>query len=424
MSIKTDSVSQAHRCPSKSGGVSLTPASTRIVGVSQEHQIRVNKIVGLSLRVLDKMYYEDALRFCYTIRKGINEKDPPSFRYTAITLLGLDQAKQWGLPVGFPLDKICADLTLHAAEEKDLGNKALALWAALTLRCEAADKALDALLAHNGFITNMQEGVVRSCELAWVVYSLAMAWAEMEQPGGSLARASLKDVVWRRLLEGINTLRSQRNGRTGLFQCAAISHENDLLRHRMKTTSGFFDSQVYGAMALARAGQVLGNTEFLQEAYGTVQTILRHQGKYGEWPWHYNVRNGTIIDPYPIFSVHQDGMGPMVLLEVGEALGIAFQEAVERSLTWVFGLNELQIPLIDWEREIIWRAQRRRGTLQRIMQVNRAMHHYRVPFVANLLRAVPGLTIQYECRPYHLGWVLYAFCRRSQLSPEATNRNI
>jgi hypothetical protein len=347
------------------------------------------------------MYYEDALRFCYTIKKGMGGKGPPSFRYTAITLLGLNQAKRWGLSVGFPLDRICADLALHTAEEEDLGNKGLALWAALMLRCEAADKALDALLAHNGLITNVHEGVVRSTELAFVVYSLAMAWAELEQPGGNLVRSSRKDIVWQRLLEGINTLRTQRNERTGLFQCASISRENDCLRHAMKTTSGFFDSQVYGAMALARAGQVLGRTELLQEAYGTIQGILRHQGKYGEWPWHYDVCNGTIIDPYPIFSVHQDGMGPMVLLEVGEALQKDFQEAVERSLKWLFGLNELQTPLIDWEREIIWRAQRRRGILQYILQVNRVSHHYRVPLVASLLRAIPGMTIQYECRPYH-----------------------
>src|SRR5262245_57722902 len=172
MYIKIVGVSQEYCPPSKNGGVSLAPAFMKNGGVSQEHQTRVKKIVGLSPQILDKMYYEDALRFCYTIRKGIDKKDLPSFRYTAITLLGLDQAKRWGLPVRFPLDRICTDLALHTAEEEDLGNKALALWAAVTLRCEAADKALDTLLAHNGFITNVQEGVVRSSELAWVVYSL------------------------------------------------------------------------------------------------------------------------------------------------------------------------------------------------------------------------------------------------------------
>jgi hypothetical protein len=378
---------------------------------AQDHQTRVKKIVELSLRLLDQMYYEDALRFCYTIRKDAKENTPPSFRYTAITLLGLDEARRRGLSITFPLDKICTDLAIHAAEEEDMGNKALALWAALKLECGAADRALDALLAHDGFVTNIREGLVRSTELAWVVYSLALAWADMRSQGEGLLRSTVKDAVYKRLHEGIHVLRSQRNEQTGLFQCASVPYGNGHLRDRMKTTSGFFDSQVYGAMALAQAGKALDKADLLQEAYATVQTILAHQGKYGEWPWHYDVSAGTIIDPYPIFSVHQDGMGPMVLLEVGEALGADFQKAVERSLEWVFGANELRVSMVDWNAGVIWRAQRRKGMRQYVLQVNRLMHHYRIPLVASLLRALPGLSIEYECRPYHLGWLLYAFCR-------------
>jgi len=385
------------------------------VKVSQEHQDRVKEIIELSFRNLSKMYHEDALRFCYAIKKDFVGKGVPSFRYTAITLLGLDEARGRGLPVAFPVDEICADLAIHASGEKDLGNKALALWAALKLQSSAADKALISLLAHDGFVTNVDEGLIRSTELAWAVYSLAMAWVEMKIQGGSLLRRSMKDSVRKRLHEGIQALRSQRNGKTGLFACASIPNGNGRLRHKMKTTSGFFDSQVYGAMALAQTSKALDRIDFLQEAHDTVRTILSLQGKNGEWPWHYDVRDGSIIDWYPVFSVHQDGMGPMVLLEVGEALEMDFQEPVERSLKWIFGTNELNVPMVDWELGMVWRALRRKGIRQYVLQASRVAHHYGMSRIARIFRAIPGRSIEYECRPYHLGWILYAFCRQSQL---------
>jgi hypothetical protein len=144
--------------------------------------------------------------------------------------------------------------------------------------------------------------------------------------------------------------------------------------------------------------------------------MLRVQGPRGEWPWHYDILSGAIIDPYPIFSVHQDGMGPMMLVDVGEALSMDFQPAVERSLHWVFGDNELNVSLIDEEMKLIWRGIRRKGLSQYALQASRMLHYYEMPALAQWVNSVPGVTIQYECRPYHLGWALYAFCRRSQLS--------
>jgi hypothetical protein len=382
---------------------------------SQEHRQRVKKIVDLSLRSLERMYQDDCLRFCYTIAKEAPNDRVPSFRYTAITLIGLCAAKELRLPVSFALDEICTDLAARASAETDLGNKALALWAALNLRSNAAEMALESVLNHSGFVATTTEGLVRSTELAWTVYSLAKAWTDLTTSGGVLGRRTL-DYVRTRLEEGLRVLRSQRNGKTGLFACAGISCGSGRLRDRMKATSGFFDSQVYGAMALAETGKALNRAGLLEEARETIGTILRHQGPRGEWPWHYDIRSGAIIDPYPIFSVHQDGMGPMMLLDVGEALKMDFQPAVERSLHWVFGANELNVSLIDEEMELIWRGIRRKGLSQYALQASRMLHYYEMPAVAQWVNSVPGVAIQYECRPYHLGWALYAFCRRSQLS--------
>ena len=172
--------------------------STKIFQPSQEHQKHVKDVVSLSLRILEKMYQGEHLRFCHTIRRDSPHERTPSFRYTAITLLGLDAAIKSGVSVTFPVDYICTDLATRAADEADLGNKALALWAALKLRSVASDKALHAILAHDGFLTTRAEGLVRSTELAWAVYSLALAWLDMNIPGGALLGRNRKSEVKKR----------------------------------------------------------------------------------------------------------------------------------------------------------------------------------------------------------------------------------
>jgi hypothetical protein len=392
---------------------------TKVLQPSQAHRKRVKDVVVFSLRALENMYQDNCLRFCYTILRDAPRERVPSFRYTAITLLGLDAAKRSGLPVVFPVDRICTDLAIRAADETDLGNKALALWAALKLRSGAADQALHSLLAHDGFITATDQGLIHTTELAWAVYGLAMACADMNVSGGGVLGRNRKNAVKKRLEEALQTLSLQRNATTGLFQCAGIPNGNARLRDKLKTTSGFFDSQVYGAMALAESSAALEAPDLLDEAHKTVRALLKRQGPNGEWPWHYDIRSGAIIDPYPIFSVHQDGMGPMVLLDVGERLGVEFQEPVERSLQWVFGSNEIGTSMIDRELEVIWRGLGRKGIRRYILQASRLLH-YGLSSSARLLNAFPGTAIIYECRPYHLGWLLYAFCRPSQLALNQT----
>jgi hypothetical protein len=400
----------------RASGSKESSLSTKMFHSSEAHRRRVKDIAAFSLRTLENMYQDDCLRFCYAIRRDAPCERLPSFRYTAITLLGLDAAKRSGFSVVFPVDRICTDLAIHAAGETDLGNKSLALWAALKLRSGAADKAIHSVLAHDGFVAEPDEGLIRSTELAWAVLSLAMAWTDMNILGGGLLARNDKNKVKKRLDEGLQMLRSQRNVATTLFQCAGVGKGNARLRDILKTTSGFFDSQVYGAMALAESSEALERPDLLKQAHQTVRAILQRQGPNGEWPWHYDVRSGAVIDCYPIFSVHQDGMGPMVLLDSGERLGIDFQEPVERSLRWVFGSNEINTSMIDRESELIWRGLGRKGIRRYILQTSRLFHYYGLSFPARLLNATPGISIIHECRPYHLGWLLYAFCRPSQLA--------
>ena len=72
-----------------------------------------------------------------------------------------------------------------------------------------------------------------------------------------------------------------------------------------------------------------------------VARTLSIQGPRGEWPWLIRTSSGVVVDPYPVFSVHQDSMAMLFLLPANDR-GIArAAEAIPKSLAWCFGANEL-----------------------------------------------------------------------------------
>lgn len=92
----------------------------------------------------------------------------------------------------------------------------------------------------------------------------------------------------------------------------------------------------------------------------------------------------------------------MALFAVGGATETDFTEPIYRGLEWI-ARNELGQDLRDGTSQVVWRDIERRN--KSIMYLNG---------LADLLRARSSvspvsLTINHECRPYELGWLLYAF---------------
>ena len=135
------------------------------------------------------------------------------------------------------------------------------------------------------------------------------------------------------------------------------------------------------------------------------------QGDKGQWWWHYDVRSGRVIEGYPVYAVHQDSMAPMALLEVQDATGHSFAREIALGMSWLEASPELEGgSLIDDNAGIIWRkvARREPAKLSRYLQAAASGVHptLRVPGIEKILRPT---AIDYEDRPYHLGWVLYAW---------------
>ncbi len=161
-------------------------------------------------------------------------------------------------------------------------------------------------------------------------------------------------------------------------------------------------------MALAVHARRTGCPEAAAATTSAADRLCNLQGKLGQWWWLYDADRGDVVEGYPVFSVHQDGMAPVALAEVMRAVGRDHTSAIERGIRWTFGDNELNHDLVLREQGLILRDLHKAG-------VGRARRILR-----GTLRCLGGrnghecgesaarFAINNECRPYHLGWVLCA----------------
>jgi hypothetical protein len=325
-----------------------------------------------------------------------------SLRYTAITLLGLERAERAGFALGLDVGRLyeAVDATLAGAD--NAGDVGLVLWAAAATCPPLAERALRDLRDFDDVAFRRGGDVVRTTELAWVVTGLAEALA---------AGVGDERDVRRRLDRAYTYLLGQR-GPSGLFCFSRpLARRPAGPAALLRSELGFFDAQVYAIVACLARDAAVVDLEAREVARRAGEVLLARQHPLGQWGWHYNVRTGALVDLYPVYAVHQDGMAPMALLGLERAAGTAATAAVARGVAWLSGRNELGEDLIDEERGVVWRSIRRRGLLRHVVHPLKAASLCRVPAALDLGARLAGprlLEIDRECRPYHLGFCLYA----------------
>jgi hypothetical protein len=179
---------------------------------------------------------------------------------------------------------------------------------------------------------------------------------------------------------------------------------------RWRAHVGSFADQVYPLQALARAFVLTGDAPLLSAANRTAQRLCDLQGPAGQWWWHYHVRDGSVVERYPVYSVHQHAMAPMVLFDLLEAGGDDHRPQVAAGLGWLEQHPEVVEELVSERHGLIWRKVGRREPPKAARALNAVTTSLRsglqVPGVDRLL---PAVVVDHECRPYELGWLLYAW---------------
>lgn len=351
----------------------------------------VSPLRALAIRGLARMYRPEDGLFAFRVRRR-GEKlllEGSSHRYTAIALIGLageDEAVQASVLAGIGVREACARLVSEVAGLESLGDVALALWAACAAGCPDRRSVVERLLA-----LQPDEASHPTVEVAW---ALAALCADLDAPVGPVR----KRLACR--------LMAAFESRSGMFPHALGRGPGGFRGHVC-----CFADLVYPVHALARYAQLFADAEARDIALRCASVICARQGPDGQWWWHYDRRTGDVVERYPVYAVHQDAMAPMALFALERAAAVDLRSAIARGVAWLAHAPELgNGSLIDEGADLIWRkvARREPRKLSRYVQAAASRLHpaLRTPGLAALL---PPCVIDYEDRPYHLGWLLHAW---------------
>lgn len=343
---------------------------------------------AMAIRNLERMYLPAERLFVFRLRRTQNGVRPEgiSRRYTAIALIGL--ARESAADVssalhGHTLGKVVERLKANIEDVQNLGDVALAFWAA----CATGDPDRESLRKRLATLVSVEQPQPM-VELSWALTALCH---ESEQ-----SMDELRDRIARRLLSAFSR-------KTGLFP-ALVGRDG------FRSHVACFADLVYPIQALSLYKELSGDQRALDAAARCAETICRLQGAAGQWWWHYDRRTGEVFERYPVYAIHQDAMAPMALFAVRDAGGPDCDKAIRRGLDWLWSAPEINGSLIDHSNDLIWRSVTRRGTSKsfRAAQALASLIHpgLKVPGLDTLF---PPVAIDYEDRPYHLGWLLYAW---------------
>ena len=361
-----------------------------------QNQLTTTSVVTLAASGLEQMLDPEHKLFCFTLRQGASGlvREGISHRYTMMTLLGLDRFEKAGQTSPVPISPILDRLIADTGWIDCVGDLGLLLWTCAILAPERLAAVADKTRVRDALARYQDAREGRTMELAWFLTGLCYS-AATELPGLSDLRE-----------EANKTFRSlaANQGCQGIFR--HLGHRKSMaaiLRGRI----GSFADQVYPIYALAKFSALTGSREALERASACAESICQRQGPSGEWWWHYDAGTGRVVETYPAYSVHQDGMAPMALFALADVSGRDFTVPIQRGLAWIQGNNELGRGLVDPSRKLIWRN----------LQLSAQEQFIRRLFPSRQIGVTPArkLEVNRECRPYELGWALYALAGREHL---------
>jgi hypothetical protein len=379
---------------------SETTPATRIAAVFER------RLAPLARRGLRAMLVREADAFCFrAVADGPDGLLPEdrSLRYTAMSAIGLVRDAEPGGRHSIDLSPILDALASWGTCSTELGDAGLVLWSLLLARDARAEQLADTIFRRRHVIDG-RGYVFSSMDMGLLLGGLAVAIAN--GVGGQPIEELARDVAAR--------LRGNQQG-SDLFSFKQRVWRKNVLRARLDGRLGSFASQVYPTFGLASYARATGDAEALGAASRCAARLCELQGPAGQWWWVYHTDRPRVAIRYPVYSVHQDAMGPMALCAVALAEGCTdrYDAAIQRSLDWLERHPECPTEqLVDDVRGVVWRAVQRddpehtgRMGLGRdeLARMSRAAWLGSVddrPFDTGFVCR--------ECRPYHLGWILLA----------------
>ncbi len=355
----------------------------------------ISRLKELAVRGLASMYDSERKLFCHRLKQSAGglEREGVSHRYTMMSLLGLQRLQAAGIPSPVDIRATLDSLLGDTSWINNVGDLGLLVWV-----CAKADPerlpGLDAQLVLKRALLRFHESRrARTMELAWFLSGLAHQNLACPNRLPHLRETAMECYA----------LLKKNQGEHGVFShLAEKSGWTGLMRGRI----GSFADQVYPIYALSKFSQSFDVPKAAERALDCALTLCELQGPLGEWWWHYDASTGKVLGRYPVYSVHQHGMAPMALFALGETVQSDFTPWIYKGLRWINGDNDLEVDMQDHSADVVWRSVYRSDYKR----------HWDSALAVLIARedtdSHKDLAVLQECRPYELGWLLYAFADR------------
>jgi hypothetical protein len=368
-----------------------------VTGNSSGLQARMDQLAALARQGLPSMLNEDTGLYAQkaVVTSAGTRPLGTNVLYSAMSAIGLQR------DAGVHRPDLQVNRTLDAVYTSAVGNKSPISVLAAATWCLALgeDDRTNGLLAELG--QRFEPSASSSMDIGLVLAAAAAAVDMFPKNGAPKIVAA----------GAIRELQARFSSRAQLFGGTARAFRPRQAFQQRLTT---FASQVYPVHGLAEFARATGS-DVPHEAVHAADRLVERQGPLGQWWWIYSVRTGEVLEGYPVYSVHQHAMAFMALAPL-QRLGLrSYRDPLERGLEWVFGENELGVSLADYERRLVSRCiQPLGGAVDGPMGLARS-HWLKVVASSWTSRTKSGarpspgeLEIAPECRPYELGWLLYA----------------
>jgi len=349
-------------------------------------------LVRFVLRGLSNCWMDDHGCFSHLYRLNSSETGNVSVPesdvfYTLNVLLGFSKLSDQGSSLPYDIPEIFRSVARRMARLRvPCYAYGMALWAGAELQLAIPDELrsqIESYLHDNKRWSN------------WTGQDLGMLLS------GTLAQAKHGRKEWvdhsHRLKTYLDEYYSCRQ--TGLFYNSPKG-----LRRRFAS----FATGVYLTLACFHYGEFFEHEPSIKRALECVQSLQKCQGPRGEWPWFYDVPSGKVLDIYPVYSVHQDGMAPAYLHHAIKHGHPGARESMLSSFYWILGENQLGCSMLAIDEGMIYRAQARNQRLQRGRRAAKAIMNCTFNHAATFT-SPRNLMLTPECRSYHLGWILWSF---------------
>ncbi len=227
--------------------------------------------------------------FCFDRELG-GDLRGESPRYSVMVLLGMLRRAAAGRETS--IDPAALHQQVHTQRDAfGVGDLGLLLWADSRIgsdRAELTMARLERLSSDQSALASL-EGM----EAAWFVLGAVHAVA---------AGLPAEPLVERSLAH----LRTRRSRRSPLYR-----HYGD---HRWRAVLPNFATQIYSLMALTEVARHELAPTAQAEAVGLADLLIHLRTDDAGWPWLFHADKATVVEPYEVYSVHQDAMAPMALL--------------------------------------------------------------------------------------------------------------